>query len=103
MTQCIALLWEMYTSKLVHVPTGTNIPGGQILIVTDGEGYHQLEGQPREKMKKGDVIKCPPDVRHWHGATENSNLSQLYIVPNTEKGIVEWQEPVTDDQYKSIE
>src|SRR5688572_23043591 len=74
-------------------------PGGQILIITDGEGYHQLEGQPREKMKKGDVIKCPPDVRHWHGATENKSLSQLYIVPNTEKGIVEWQEPVTDDQY----
>jgi len=76
-------------------------PGGQILIITDGEGYHQIEGQPKEVMKKGDVIKCPPNVRHWHGATEKSSLSQLYIVPNTEKGIVEWQEAVTDDQYKS--
>ena len=78
-------------------------PGGQILIITDGEGYHQIEGQPRQTMEKGDVIKCPPNVRHWHGAAEASSLSQLYIVPNTEKGIVEWQEPVTDDQYKSIE
>jgi hypothetical protein len=29
------------------------------------------------------------------------SLSQLYIIPNTERGIVEWQEPVTDEQYKS--
>lgn len=77
-------------------------PGGQILIITDGEGYHQIDGQPRQTMKKGDVVKCPPNVRHWHGATEASSLSQLYIVPNTNKGIVEWQEAVTDEQYKSI-
>jgi quercetin dioxygenase-like cupin family protein len=77
-------------------------PGGQILIITDGEGYYQVEGQPKQTMKKGDVIKCPPNTRHWHGAAEKSSLSQLYIVTNTEKGIVEWQEPVTDDQYKSI-
>lgn len=76
-------------------------PGGQILVITDGEGYHQIEGQPRQTMKKGDVIKCPPNVRHWHGATEHSSLSQMYIIPNTEKGIVEWQEPVNDVQYKS--
>ncbi|HZI52687.1 MAG TPA: cupin domain-containing protein [Chitinophagaceae bacterium] len=75
-------------------------PAGQILIITDGEGYHQIEGQPKQTMKKGDVIKCPPNVRHWHGASENSSLSQLYIISNTDKGIVEWQEPVTDEQYK---
>ncbi len=76
-------------------------PSGQILIVLDGEGYHQLEGQPRQTMRKGDVIKCPPKVKHWHGATENSSLTQLYIFPKTENGIVTWLEPVTDDQYKS--
>jgi quercetin dioxygenase-like cupin family protein len=42
-------------------------PSGQILIVLDGEGYHQLEGQPTQIMRKGDVIKCPPKVKHWHG------------------------------------
>jgi len=26
-------------------------------------------------------------------------LQQLYIIPNTEKGIVEWNEAVTDKQY----
>jgi len=75
--------------------------GGQILIITDGEGYHQIEGQPKQIMKKGDVIKCPPNTKHWHGASVNSNLSQLYIVPNTDKRIVTWLEPVTDEQYKA--
>jgi quercetin dioxygenase-like cupin family protein len=76
-------------------------PSGQILIVLDGEGYHQLEGQPKQTMKKGDVIKCPPKVKHWHGATENNSLTQMYILPKTENGIVTWLEPVTDEQYKS--
>ena len=76
-------------------------PSGQILIVLNGEGYHQLEGQPRQTMRKGDVIKCPPKVKHWHGATENNSLTQLYILPKTGNGIVTWLEPVTDEQYKS--
>ncbi|MEZ4951122.1 MAG: cupin domain-containing protein [Saprospiraceae bacterium] len=77
-------------------------PGGQILIITDGIGYHQIEGQAIEIMKKGDVIKCPPNKRHWHGASPDSDLQQMYIVPNTEKGIIEWMEPVTDEQYNNI-
>lgn len=76
-------------------------PSGQILIVLDGEGYHQLEGQSRQTMKKGDVIKVPANTRHWHGATETNSLTQLYILPKTENGFVTWLEPVTDNQYKS--
>jgi quercetin dioxygenase-like cupin family protein len=76
-------------------------PSGQILIVLDGEGYHQLSGQPKQTMRKGDVIKCPPNVKHWHGATENNSLTQMYILPKTENGIVTWLEPVTDEQYRS--
>ncbi|WP_262148127.1 cupin domain-containing protein [Chryseobacterium foetidum] len=77
-------------------------PAGQILIITDGIGYHQIERQPIEVIKKGSVVKCPPNVRHWHGASAEVGLQQLYIVPNTEKGIVNWQEVVTDEVYKSV-
>ena len=68
-------------------------PSGQILIVLDGEGYHQLEGQPRQTMKKGEVIKVPANTRHWHGATEYNSLTQIYILPKTENGFVTWMEP----------
>jgi quercetin dioxygenase-like cupin family protein len=74
-------------------------PAGQILVITDGAGYHQIKGQPIQKLKKGDVVTCPPDVLHWHGASPNTGMQQLYILPNTEKGLVKWLHPVTDAEY----
>lgn len=74
-------------------------PAGQILVITDGVGYHQIKGQPRQTIKKGDVVKCSPNVMHWHGASADSSLQQIYILPNTEKGIVQWLQPVTDEEY----
>ena len=74
-------------------------PAGQILIVTSGTGYHQIEGEPKEVISKGDVVRCPPNVVHWHGASKDSSMTHIYIVPNTEKGIVQWGEPVSDEDF----
>ena len=76
-------------------------PSGQILIITDGEGYHQIKGQPRQTLKKGDIVKCPPNVEHWQGASRQTGMLQMYILPKTEKGIVTWLQKVTDEQYLS--
>ena len=76
-------------------------PSGQILIITDGVGYHQIKGQPRQTIRKGDVVKCPPNVEHWHGASPGIGMLQMYILPKTEKGIVTWLHPVTDEEYNS--
>ena len=76
-------------------------PSGQILIITDGVGYHQIKGQPRQTLEKGDIIKCPPNVLHWHGASPDTGMQQLYILPKTENGIVTWLEKVTDEEYNS--
>lgn len=78
-------------------------PAGQILIITDGEGYHQIKGQPRQSIKKGDVVKCPPNVEHWHGASPEIGMQQLYIISNTEKGIVTWLQKVTDEEYNNTQ
>jgi len=74
-------------------------PAGQILIITDGVGFHQIKGQPKQILHKGDVVKCPPDAEHWHGAGPDTGMQQIYIVPNTEKGIVNWLQAVTDEEY----
>lgn len=76
-------------------------PSGQILIITDGVGYHQIKGQARQTIKKGDIVKCPPNVEHWHGASPDTGLLQMYILPKTENGVVEWLEPVTDEEYNN--
>src|SRR3954463_4331876 len=76
-------------------------PAGQILIITDGVGYYQEKGQPRRTLRKGDVVKCPPNVLHWHGASADTGLQQIYIIPRTEKGVVQWLQPVTNEEYNT--
>jgi quercetin dioxygenase-like cupin family protein len=75
-------------------------PAGQILIITDGVGFHQIKGEPKQTIRKGDVVKCPPNVEHWHGASPDTGLQQMYVLPKTEKGIVTWLQPVTDEEYR---
>jgi quercetin dioxygenase-like cupin family protein len=74
-------------------------PAGQILIITDGVGYYQEKGLPRRTLRKGEVIKCQPNVMHWHGASVDTGMQQLYILPNTEKGMVQWLQAITDKEY----
>ena len=77
-------------------------PGGQILIAIEGTGYYQEKGKPIQLFRKGDVIKIPPDIEHWHGATPDSEFTHLAINTNTQKGVVEWLQKVTDEEYNSF-
>ena len=74
-------------------------PGGQILLVTDGKGFYQEKGKPAQLIRKGDVVRIPPDTEHWHGAAPDSGLTHVAISPNLEKGSVEWLLPVTEEEY----
>lgn len=73
-------------------------PGGQILLATDGVGYYQEKGQPKKILRKGDVIKCPPNIQHWHGASADNYFVQVAIT-NTQNGVPVWLEAVTDEEY----
>ena len=75
-------------------------PAGEILVVIKGEGYHQIKGKKLEKVKKGDVIKCPPGVSHWHGAAKNNVMSHLVILPNIAEGGAIWQDEVAFEEEK---
>ena len=76
-------------------------PGGQILVVTYGTGYYQEKGKPKQLLHTGDVVNIPPDIEHWHGASAASGFTHIAVNPNTQKGIVVWLEPVTDEEYNS--
>lgn len=75
-------------------------PGGQILMITEGEGYYQEKGKPRQTVFKGDVIKCLPDVEHWHGATPLSGVTYIASSPS-QKGKTIWLQRLTDEEYHS--
>lgn len=69
-------------------------PGGQVLLIIEGKGLYQEKGKSVQTMQKGDVIKCPPNVIHWHGAASSNTLVHIAISPNTDKGKVVWLEKV---------
>lgn len=75
-------------------------PGGQILLVTSGNGRYQEFGKPVMKIQKGDVIKCDPNVKHWHGAAPDSAMSHIAIGTNQNRGAVKWLEAVKEEEYR---
>lgn len=76
-------------------------PAGQRLIVTSGVGLTQQEGQPVQMIRAGDVVSCPPGVKHWHGASANSAMTHLAVTGMVEGKSVNWMEKVTDEQYRA--
>lgn len=75
-------------------------PGGQILIITEGTGFYQEKGQPKRTVHKGDIIKCQPNIVHWHGSTPNTSFSYIASSP-TQKGKTQWLKPLTDQEYNN--
>lgn len=73
-------------------------PGGQIILITDGLRYYQEKGQPKNILHKGDVIKCPANVEHWHGASKDSYFIQVAVTDN-KNGSVVWLQSVTEKEY----
>lgn len=77
--------------------------GGQMLIVTAGEGWYQEWGKPALKLKPGDVVNIPAGVKHWHGAAANSWFQHLALEVPGENCKTEWCEPVSDEEYDKLE
>ena len=73
--------------------------GGQILLVTAGEGRYQERGKETQILKPGDVIKIPPEVEHWHGAAPDSMFAHISIETNIPDNTTTWLEPVSDKEY----
>lgn len=76
--------------------------GGQILLVTAGEGYYQEWDEPAQKLIAGDVVNIPPGVKHWHGAVKDSWFTHIAVEVPAEGRWNEWLEPVTEEEYDKI-
>lgn len=81
-----------------HAKTG----GGQMLIVIGGQGWYQEWGKEPQKLKAGDVVNIPANIKHWHGAAADSWFSHLAIEVDGTETSNEWLEPVTDEAYSKL-
>jgi quercetin dioxygenase-like cupin family protein len=78
-------------------------PLGQTLIVTAGCGLVQSVGGPVVKIRPGDVVWCPPNEKHWHGATSKTGMTHIAILEKLDGKNVDWMEHVTDEEYAAGE
>lgn len=76
--------------------------GGQILLVTAGEGWYQEWGQPARKLKAGDVVNIPANVKHWHGAAADKWFQHIAVEVPAEGGSNEWLKPVSNEEYAKL-
>ena len=76
--------------------------GGQVLLVTAGEGWYQEWNKEPRKLKAGDIVNIPANVKHWHGAAKNSAFQHLAIEVPAEDGRTEWCEAVSDEEYNKL-
>jgi quercetin dioxygenase-like cupin family protein len=76
-------------------------PAGQQLLVISGVGLTQEWGKPVQELRPGDVVWCPPGVKHWHGATPDAAMTHLAVTGTIDGKNVTWMENVTDEQYNA--
>ena len=74
-------------------------PLGQVLIVTAGKGWTQCEGGPIVEIHAGDIVTCPANHRHWHGATPTTAMTHIAVQEALDGKVVDWMEKVTDEEY----
>jgi quercetin dioxygenase-like cupin family protein len=75
-------------------------PLGQTLIVTAGLGWVQQWGGPVEEIRPGDVVRIPPGVKHWHGATATTAMTHIALQEHQDGEVTTWLEQVTNAQYR---
>ena len=76
-------------------------PAGQRLVVMAGVGLTQEWGKPVQVIRPGDVVWCPPGVKHWHGAAPTTAMTHLAVTGTADGRNVTWMEKVSDEQDKA--
>lgn len=68
---------------------------GQVLYVTNGEGYVRTREGTGGRIAAGDVVHIAAGEEHWHGAARESYLLHVAI----SLGEATWLDPVEDEDY----
>jgi quercetin dioxygenase-like cupin family protein/alkylhydroperoxidase/carboxymuconolactone decarboxylase family protein YurZ len=72
---------------------------GQHIVVLSGVCWTQEWGKEKMTANPGDVVWCPPGVKHWHGASGDSTMTHFVITGTGNISRMEWLEKVSNEQY----
>jgi quercetin dioxygenase-like cupin family protein len=73
-------------------------PGGQLLFVEKGKARVQERNGRLHELATGESHYTAPGIEHWHGATPDSEFTQVALGRGDAAETV-WLEKVTDQQY----
>lgn len=76
--------------------------GGQLLICVYGSGWYQEWGKEPRKLRPGDIVNIPANVKHWHGAAADSWFQHIAQEIPGDSCKTEWCEPVSDTEYSKL-
>ncbi|MCF0041450.1 (R)-mandelonitrile lyase [Dyadobacter fanqingshengii] len=77
-------------------------PRGQVLIVTEGNGFYQEKGKTAQPIKKGDVVNIPENTEHWHGAAAKTKMVHIAITNYEGETNVVWLKSVSEEDYNAV-
>ena len=69
--------------------------GIQVLVLEQGRGRAQVQGQKLQALVPGQPVLLPAGVLHWHGADPNQGLTQIAV----NVGGAKFTGPVSDVEY----
>lgn len=78
-------------------------PAGQHMIITSGTALTGTRDGTIIEAHENDVVWCPPNIDHWHGATPDMAMTHLVITGSLNEENVIWKEKVSDAVYNNHE
>lgn len=70
--------------------------GALVVLVEQGRGRFQLQGQTVQELVPGRAMLLPAGVPHWHGAAPDESLT--WVALNVGRD-TKWMGPVSDQEY----
>jgi quercetin dioxygenase-like cupin family protein len=49
----------------------------------------------------GDILLCPMNRPHWHGATPESSMTHIAVQESLNGTNIIWMQQVTDEEYRA--
>lgn len=74
-----------------------------MLICVWGCGILPRIWEKAVKLLPGDPVTIPVNVKHWHGASQDSWFSHLAFEIPGEKTNTDWHEALSDDNYLKVQ
>lgn len=74
-------------------------PAGQTVLVIDGQGRLQRDGDRIEPLQAGDVVWVEPGQRRWFGAAPDASVA-LIALAGADADVV-WMEHVGEREYRA--